>query len=109
MDEGDGDLGCRGRAENVAQELEDCKRKRCLDDVPARISDSMSKCWYRRLQSGEEMREVCGEDTPARDESELDDAESDGLWEGVEDGFRGRVREGGGHVPDYTQRLQQQQ
>ena len=51
-------------------------------------------------------RQLRGKETPCRDEGELDQGEGDGFGKGIENGFGGRVSEGGAEIPDEAEDLE---
>lgn len=105
VDEGDGDLLRGGGGEDVPAYLEDGEGKGGANNMAGGVADAVFEDWDGLLEGRDKAGEEGEDDAPRGDAGELDDGEGDGLGEGVEDCFGGRVCEGGAHVPDKAEDL----
>ena len=85
--------------------LKGCERHCCKDNVSCGVADPMAQRGDVCFESREDGRQPGEEEAEKGDEKKLNESKGGGLWECVEDRFRGRVCEGRGHVPDNTKDL----
>jgi hypothetical protein len=100
VNKGDRDLASSCCREQMATYLKTSKRDCGHQDITGRISEAMSQSGDMFFEGWEHGRKPGEEDTKRRDKAELDQGEGRRLGEGIEDGFRGGVRQGTGKVPN---------
>ena len=103
--EGNGDFRGCCRGENVTANLEKGEWERGSNDLACRRANPVFEGGDRSAEGWKEVGTIGEEDTPARDESELDQGEGNGFGKGIEDRFRGGVCQGGAEIPDQAKNL----